>query len=70
MIINLTKLLKVPARVTYKGILRETNFTGKLKNGTSENSPYSFELEEENDESLQETMLEFEKFKTSMETRK
>jgi hypothetical protein len=43
MILNLTKLLEVQGYMGEKG---KTNYIGNLAVGTSENQPYSFELNE------------------------
>ena len=45
MIVNLTKLLSIPKN-NYTGIYGETSWVGELEDGTSEDSPYAFELEE------------------------
>ncbi len=49
MILNLTKLLEIDLRVSFarQSAYGETGFVSGIEKGTSENQPYSFELESE-----------------------
>jgi hypothetical protein len=44
--INLTKLLDIPARVSFLNQQGDTNYSGLISEDRTSNQPYSFDLED------------------------